>query len=170
MRRTLLCALPLFLALTACSGADEAPAEETVEEAAVQEEARGGGEPGEEEAAEATRAARTVAEGLVAALVVSDGELACTFADESAQAAITGQGEEGQDCVEAFPAYAAGLPDAETIEVGDVTVSTDLDGNTLVAHVEMVHAEEELGSLEVREDEDGEWRATRLPGTTLGGA
>ncbi|MBQ1080518.1 lumazine-binding domain protein [Nocardiopsis sp. B62] len=168
MRRILLCAaLPLFIVLTACSGGDEAPAEETAEEAAG---AQGGSEPSEEDAAEATEAARTVAEGFVAALAVDDGELACTFADESAQAAIIGQGEDGQDCVEAFPAYAAGLPDADGIEVGEVTVSTDLNGDTLVASVEMVHAEETLGSLEVREVSPDEWRATRLPGTTLGGA
>ena len=170
MRRTLLCAaLPLFLALTACSGGDEAPDGEAVEEAA-QGDGQEGTEPSEEDAAEATDAARTVAEGFVAALIAGDGELACTFADESAQAAIVGQGDDGQDCVEAFPDYVAGLPGAEEIEVGEITVNTDLNGEALVANVEMVHPEETLGSLEVREVSNDEWRATRLPGTTLGGA
>lgn len=163
MRRTLLCAaLPLFLALTACGGDDEATAEtpvgETAEEAA---------EPGEAEAAEA---AQTVAEGFVAALAAGDGEAGCAFVDDSAQSAIVAQGEGGQDCADAFPDYLANLPGAEDIGVGEVDVTTDLDGDTLIANVELVHPEETPGALEVRESADGEWRATRLPGTTLGGA
>lgn len=163
MRRTLLCAaLPLFLALTACGGDDEAPAETSAEEAAA--------EPAEAEVVEAEEAAQTVAEGFVAAIAAADGEAGCAFVDESAQSAIVAQGEGGQDCVAAFPDYLASLPGAEGIEAGEVTVTTDLDGDTLIANVELVHPEETPGVLEVREGTDGEWRATRLPGTTLGGA
>lgn len=163
MRRTLLCAaLPLFLALTACGG-DEATAETPVEEAA---EASAAG-PSEDEAA---AAAQAVAEGFVASLVAGDGEAGCAFVDESAQSAIIAQSEGTEDCVEAFPDYSANLPGVDGIEIGEVTVNTDLDGDTLIANVELVHAEETPGALEVREGGDGEWRATRLPGTTLGGA
>ncbi len=162
MRRTLLCAaVPLFLALTACGG-DEGPADTPAEEG-VEEAAAGSGED------EAAAAAQTVAEGFVASLAAGDGEAACAFADESAQAAIVAQSE-AEDCAEAFPDYAANLPDAEGIEIGEVTVSTDLDGDTLIASVELMHPDETPGALEVREGVDGEWRATRLPGATLGGA
>jgi hypothetical protein len=165
MRRTLLCAaVPLFLALTACGGDDEAPPETSTEEAAAEETAAG---PSEDEAAEA---AQTVAEGFVASLAAEDGEAGCAFVDEGAQAAIIAQSEGTEDCAEAFPDYSANLPGADAIEVGEVTVSTDLDGDTLIANAELVHAQETPGTLEIREGEDGEWRATRLPGTTLGGA
>ncbi|WP_017589056.1 hypothetical protein [Nocardiopsis ganjiahuensis] len=163
MRRTLMCAaLPLFLALTACGGDGGETAESPVEES-VEEVAAGAGEDA------AAVAAQAVAEGFVASLAAGDGEAGCAFTDEGAQAAIVAQSE-AEDCAEAFPDYAAGLPDIEGIEIGEVTVSTDLDGETLIANVELVHPDEDLGALEVREGTDGEWRATRLPGTTLGGA
>ena len=163
MRRTLLCAaLPLFLALTACGVDDEAPAETPAEESA-EEAAAGSGED------DAAAAAQAVAEGFVASAAAGAGGAGCAFVDEGAQAAIVAQGE-AEDCAEAFPDYAAGLPDIEGIEIGEVTVSTDLDGDTLIANVELEHPEDSPGALEVREGADGEWRATRLPGTTLGGA
>ncbi|GAA1077033.1 lumazine-binding domain protein [Nocardiopsis metallicus] len=164
MRRTLLCAaLPLFLALAACGGDDETPDENSVEE--VDGEAAAG--PDEDEAA---AAAQAVAEGFLASFAAGDGEAGCAFVDESAQAAIIAQGGGAEDCAEAFPEYVANVPGADAIEIGEVTVSTDLDGDALIANVELVHAEESPGALEVRQGNDGEWRATRLPGTTLGGA
>ncbi|WP_017583825.1 hypothetical protein [Nocardiopsis valliformis] len=167
MRRTLLCAaLPLFLALTACGGDDETP-EETAAEEAAEGALEGAEGPSEDEAA---AAAQAVAEGFLASFAALDGEAGCAFVDESAQATIIAQSEGAEDCAEAFPEYVANVPGADAIEVGEVTVSTDLDGDTLIANVELVHAEETPGALEVRQGNDGEWRATRLPGTTLGGA
>lgn len=164
MRRTLLCAaLPLFLALTACGGDDETPDQDSVEEVAG--EAADG--PGEDAAA---AAAQTVAEGFLASFAALDGEAGCAFVDEGARAAIIDQDGDTEDCAEAFPEYVANVPGADAIEIGEVTVSTDLDGHTLIANVELLHAEETPGALEVRQGHDGEWRATRLPGITLGGA
>ncbi|MGW5880418.1 lumazine-binding domain protein [Nocardiopsis terrae] len=168
MRRTLLCSLLLTLALTACEGGEEAPADDTAPESAAE-----GPNVSAEAEAEAAESARTVAEGFVAALVAGDGEAACAFTDEGAQSAITDQSEDAQDCAAAFPDYLAELPgaqDAEGFEIGEVTVSTDLDGETLIVGVELLHPEEDPGVLEVREGEDGQWRATRVPGAALGGA
>lgn len=160
MRRILLCSLPLALALTACgSGEDETPQDDTAAEEAA-------AEPGEDEAVDG---AQTVADGFVAALAAADGEAGCAFVDDGAQSAIAAQSEAG-DCVEAFPDYVENLEGAEDIEVGDVTVSTDLDGETLIGNVELITAAEDPEVMEVREGSDGEWLATRVPGTTLGGA
>ena len=156
MRRILLCALPLVLALTACSGSEDEPSPDDAAEVGDE----GGGEA----------AAQTVAEGFVASLNADDAEAACAFMDETAQAAVIAQSEGAQDCVSAFPDYRAGLPDPELIEIGEVEGGTDLDGETEIVTVTLTHPDEEIGALEVRESADGEWRATRVPGTTLGGA
>ena len=161
MRRILLCSLPLALALTACGGGED----ETPQDDAAGEEAAA--EPGADEAVDG---AQTVADGFVAALAAADGEAGCAFADEGAQSAIAAQSEGTEDCVEAFPDYVDNLEGAEDIEAGDVTVSTDLDGETLIGNVELITAAEEPEVMEVRKGSDGEWLATRVPGTTLGGA
>ena len=157
MRRILLCSIPLALALTSCSGGGEdAPDPDDASEA--------GAEGGSEAAAQA------VAEGFVASLNADDAEAACAFMDEPAQSAVIAQSEGAQDCVTAFPDYRANLPEPELIEIGEVELGTDLDGETEIATVSLTHPDEEVGALEVRESADGEWRATRVPGTTLGGA
>lgn len=167
MRRILLsAALPLFLALTACTSGEEAP-DETAVDAPTEDAVEGNADEISED--EAADAARSVAQGFVAAIQARDGEAGCAFVDAHAQEAIIAQGE-GQDCAAAFPGYLEDMPAPEGLEVGEVTVSTDLDGDTLIANVELVHADEEPpGPMEVREDADGEWRATRLPATTVGG-
>jgi len=175
MRRLLLPALPLalLLALTACSGG-EAP-----EEGADQggESQAGGGEGGQEgegggavsdEDAEAD--ALRAAQGFVASLQAVDGEAGCALIDSAAQNVLV---EEfgSADCAEAFPAYADSLPDAEGAEVGEVSLGTDLDGDTPIATVTLVFSDgDDPGVLELRQDSDDQWVATRLPGTTLGGA
>lgn len=156
MRRILLCSIPLALALTACSGDEESPGTED----AAQAEEEGGPEA----------AAQAVAEGFVAALNADDAQTACDFVEESAQAAIISQSEGAEDCVTAFPDYKDGLPEVELIEIGEVDVGEDLDGETEIATVTLTHPDEELEALEVRESADGEWRATRVPGAALGGA
>ncbi|MET9782997.1 hypothetical protein [Nocardiopsis alba] len=160
MRRFLLCSLPLALALTACGEAESDPSEEgTSAEAAAPDDV-----------AEVEAAARTVAEGFVASLNAEDAEAACAFMDVSAQEAVASLSEGSDDCVEAFPEYAAGLPDAEDVEIEEITTESELDGGVEVVVVTLVHPDEEVGALEMRESEDGEWRATRLPGLSLGGA
>ncbi|SIO89795.1 lumazine-binding domain protein [Nocardiopsis sp. JB363] len=159
MRRALLCSLPLTLALalSACGGEEESPDEGAAEAA----DAAGG---------DAEASAQIVAEGFVAALNSDDADAACALIDEAAQSAVIAQSEDGEDCVAAFPDYAQTLPDSESIEIGEITVGTDLDGETEIATVTLDHSDEDAGALEVRESEDGQWRATRIPGTTLGGA
>ncbi|MBR8745063.1 lumazine-binding domain protein [Nocardiopsis sp. MG754419] len=160
MRRVLLCSLPLALVLAACSGGeDETPADDT---AAEEADAGGGADP--------EAAALTVAEGFVAALNSDDAEAACALIDESAEAAVIAQSEGAEDCVSAFPDYAENLPDSEAIEIGEVGVGTDLDGETEIVTVTLVHPDQDPGALEVRESDDGTWHATRIPGATLGGA
>lgn len=159
MRRFLLYSLPLSLALalSACGGEEETPEDGT--DAAV------------DAAGEDTEAAaQIVAEGFVAALNAEDAEAACALIDEAAQSAVVSQSEGTEDCVTAFPDYAESLPDSESIEIGEITVGTDLDGETEIATVALDHPDQDPGALEVRESDDGEWRATRIPGTTLGGA
>lgn len=156
MRRILLCSIPLALALTACGGGEDEPSPEDADQA----EEEGGSEA----------AAQAVAEGFMAALNADDAEAACDFLDEAAQNAVSSESEGAEDCVTAFPDYKAGLPEVEFIEIGEVSVSEDLDGETEIATVALDHPEEELAAMEVRETTDGEWRATRVPGTSLGGA
>lgn len=159
MRRFLLCSLPLTLALalSACGGEEETPADgtDTAADAAGDD---------------AESAARIVAEGFVAALNADDAEAACALIDEAAQSAVVSRSESAEDCVTAFPDYAEGLPDSESIEIGEISVGTDLDGETEIVTVTLDHPDQDPGALEVRESDDGEWRATRIPGTTLGGA
>lgn len=156
MRRILLCSLPLVLALSACGGGEDEPGPEDAGQAV---------EEGGPEAA-----AQSVAEGFVAALNADDAEAACGFLDEAAQNAVISESEGAEDCVTAFPDYRAALPEVELIEIGEVVVEEDLDGEAEIATVTLEHPEEELAAMEVRESTDGEWRATRVPGTTLGGA
>lgn len=165
MRRLLLPALPLalLLAVAACSG-EEAPEDDAgqAEDADSNAEAGTGGDPD----AEALRAAG----GFVASLQAVDGEAGCALMDEAAQGVLV-DAHGAEDCVTAFPAYVESLPDAGGAEVGEVAMGTDLDGDTPIASVTLVFpGGEDVGALEMRQDSDDQWLATRLPGTTLGGA
>lgn len=151
MCRTLLAvpSLALVLALSACGGDDGA--EDTPED-------------------DGTAAAEQTAEDFVQAVHDRDGETGCALLDEPAQDLVA-QTQEAGDCAAAFPDYAESLPDADGLEVGEVEMSSDLDGETEIATAEMVFSgDEEAGGLELREDGEGTWTATRVPGTTLGGA
>lgn len=151
MRGTLIAvpALALGLALSACGGDDGA---ETAPE-------EGG-----------TASAEQAAEDFVQAVHDRDGEAGCALLDEPAQDLIA-QSQEGDDCATAFPDYAESLPDPDGLEAGEAEMNSDLDGETEIATVAMVFSGgEEAGSLELREDDEGAWTATRVPGTTLGGA
>lgn len=158
MRCVPLCFLPLVfaLALAACGGSDDEPEPADADQA----EEQGGPEA----------AAQAVAEGFMAALNSDDAEAACDFLDESAQNAVSSESEEAEDCVTAFPDYKAGLPEVEFFEIGEVEVGEDLDGETEIVTVTLDHPDEDAVAMEVREIADGEWRATRVPGTSLGGA
>lgn len=160
MRRLLSPSLPLalLLAATACSG------EEVPEEAAGQTEAADT-EAGGEAEAEVLRAAA----GFVASLQAADGEAGCALTDEAAQRALA---EEygAEDCVAAFLAYAESLQGGEGVEVGEVTMGSDLEGDTPIATITLVYPGDDHGPLEMRQVSDDQWSATRLPGFALGGA
>lgn len=142
-------ALALALALSACGSDDGA-------EAAPEDDG--------------AAAAEQTAEDFVQAVHDRDGEAGCALLDEPAQVLVA-QTQDADDCAAAFPDYAESLPDADGLEVGEVEMSTDLDGETEIATAEMVFSgDEETGGLELREDGEGAWTATRVPGTTLGGA
>lgn len=151
MRRTLLAVptLALALALSACGGDDGAEAD-----------------PEDD----GTAAAEQTAEDFVQAVHDRDGEAGCALLDDPAQDLVA-QTQDADDCVAAFPDYAESLPDADGLEVGEVEMNSDLDGETEIATAAMVFSGgEEAGSLELRENGEGAWTATRVPGTTLGGA
>ncbi|NYH51146.1 hypothetical protein HNR06_000735 [Nocardiopsis arvandica] len=158
MRRSPLFTLPLalLLAVTACSG-EETGGGDAGREAAGQED---GDVP-----AEALRAA----EGFVASLQAADGEAGCALMDEAARKALA-DAHGAADCAAAFPPYAESLQNGEGVETGETAMSTDLGGDTSIVTVTLVHPEEDHGSLELRQDSDGQWVATRLPGVSLGGA
>jgi len=168
MRRLLLPALPLalLLAVTACTGGEEAT-EEAAGQAEESDAGAGGGTSGEAgDEADAQRAAG----GFLASLEAVDGEAGCALIDPAAQNVLV-EAHGAADCAEAFPAYAESLPDAEGAEVGEVVMGTDLEGDTPIATVTLVFAGgEDPGALEMRQDSDDQWLATRLPDTTLGGA
>ena len=157
MKRSPLFTLPLvlMLAVTSCSGEEEAP------EQAVEADAGTGGEHD----AEALRAA----EGFVASLQAADGEAGCALMDEAARAVLE-EAQETDDCVAAFVAYSESLQGGEGMEVGEVVMDTDLGGDVPIATVTLVHPDEDHDTLEMRQDSDDQWVATRLPGITLGGA
>lgn len=160
MRRLPLSAplLALLLAATACSG------EEVPEEAAGQAEETGAATDPDAEAH-----VRRAAEGFVASLLAADGEAGCALMDEAARTVVAD--EHGtEDCPEAFLLYAESLQGGDGIEVGEVTMGTDLEGETPIATVTLVHPGEDHGPLEMRRDSDDQWVATRLPGTSPGGA
>lgn len=151
MRRILLAVptLALALAVSACGGDDGA--EDSPED-------------------DGAAAAQQTAEDFVQAVHERDGEAGCALLDQPAQDLVA-QAQEADDCATAFPDYAESLPDADGLEVGEVEMSSDLDGETEIATAEMVFSgDEEAGGLELREDGEGTWTATRVPGTTLGGA
>lgn len=151
MQRTLLTVptLVLALALSACGGDDGA---ETAPEN------------------DGAAAAEQTAEDFVQAVHDRDGEAGCALLDDPAQDLVA-QTQDADDCATAFPDYAESLPDADGLEAGEVEMNSDLDGETEIATVAMVFSGgEEAGSLELREDGEGAWTATRVPGTTLGGA
>ncbi len=151
MRRALLAvpSLALLLALSACGGDDGAGAAPEGDGASAAEQAAG---------------------DFVRAVHDRDGETGCALLEEPAQDLLA-RTQEADDCAAAFPDYAESLPDADGLEVGGVEISSDLDGETEIATAEMVFSgDEEAGSLELREDGEGAWAATRVPGTTLGGA
>lgn len=150
--------LALLLAVTACSG-DE-PAEGPRDGDGQNETAADG---------EAEAAALRAAEGFVASVRSADGEAGCALMDEAARTVVADT-HEADDCVAAFPLYAESLEGAEEIEVGEVTLGSDLDGETPIATVPLVHPSQDHGSLELRQDSDDQWVATRVPGVPLGGA
>lgn len=151
--------LVLLLTTTACSGAetpDEAAGTPQETGAAVDEDAE----------AEVLRAA----EGFVASLQAADGVAGCALMDEAAQGVVA-DAHGTEDCATAFPLYAESLGGGEDVEVGEVTMGTDLEGDTSIATVALIYPDEDHGPLEMRRDSDDQWVATRLPGsTTLGGA
>lgn len=152
VRRTFLAAVPLALtlALTGCGGDDGA-------EAAPEQD-------------DGTAAAEQAAEDFAQAVRDRDGEAGCALLDGPAQDLVA-QTQEADDCDAAFADYAESLPDADGIEVGEVEMGTDLDGESEIATAEISFpGDEEAGGLELREDGEGAWAATRVPGTTLGGA
>ncbi|WDZ89432.1 hypothetical protein [Nocardiopsis sp. HUAS JQ3] len=163
MRRLPLSAplLALLLAATACSG-EEAP-EETAEQA---EESAAAVEPVDPDAETHVRRA---AQGFLASLMAADGEAGCALMDEAARTVVADEhGAEG--CPAAFPLYAESLRGGEGIEVGEVTMDTDLEGEVPIATVALVYPGEDHGPLEMRRDSDDQWVATRLPATSPGGA
>ncbi|MEE2036758.1 hypothetical protein Q8791_05915 [Nocardiopsis sp. CT-R113] len=167
MRRLLLPALPLalLLAATACAGGEEAP---EASEQAEESDAGAGGDANAEAGAESD--ALRAAGGFLASLQAVDGEAGCALIDPAAQNVLV-EAHGAADCAEAFPAYAESLPDAEGAEVGEAVMGTDLDGDTPIATVTLVFAGgDDPGALELRQDSDDQWLATRLPGTSLGGA
>ncbi|WP_017612585.1 hypothetical protein [Nocardiopsis salina] len=132
-----------------------------------------GGDDGAEAAPEqddGTAAVEQVAEDFTQAVRDRDGEAGCALLDEPAQDLVA-QTQEADDCGAAFADYADSLPDADGIEAGEVEMGTDLDGGTEIATADITFpGDEEAGGLELREDGEGAWTATRVPGTTLGGA
>ncbi|ASU59692.1 hypothetical protein [Nocardiopsis dassonvillei] len=160
MRRLPLSAplLVLLLAATACSG-EEAP-----EEAAGQaEESAAAVDP------DAETHVRRAAQGFIASLMAADGEAGCALMDEAARTVVADE-HGAEDCPAAFPLYAEALQGGEGIEVGEVTMGTDLEGEVPIATVALVYPGEDHGPLEMRRDSDDQWVATRLPGTSPGGA
>ncbi|WP_150242782.1 hypothetical protein [Nocardiopsis quinghaiensis] len=157
MRRSPLFTLPLalLLAVTACSG------EEPRDEEAAQEAAQGDGD--------ASAAALRAAEGFVASLQAADGEAGCALMDEAARGALVDT-HGTDDCAAAFPLYAESLQNGEGIETGEAAIGTDLEGDASIATVTLVYPDEDHGPLELRQDSDDQWVATRLPGVSLGGA
>ncbi|MFD6949930.1 hypothetical protein A6A08_08820 [Nocardiopsis sp. TSRI0078] len=157
MRRSPLFTLPLalLLALTACSG------EEPRDGDAGQEAAEGDGA--------ASASALRAAEGFVASLQAADGEAGCALMDEAARRALV-DAQGADDCAAAFPPYAESLRHGEGIEVGEAAAGTDLEGDTPIITVTLVYPDEDHGPLELRQDSDDQWVATRLPGVSLGGA
>ncbi|WP_435106169.1 hypothetical protein [Nocardiopsis synnemataformans] len=156
MRRLPLSAplLALLLAATACSGEEtEGQAEESA--AAVDPDAE--------------THVRRAAEGFLASLMAADGEAGCALMDEAARTVVA-DAHGAEDCPAAFPLYAESLQGGEGMEVGEVTMNTELEGEVPIATVALVYPGEDHGPLEMRRDSDDQWVATRLPGTSLGGA
>lgn len=152
MRRILLIAVPLALALAACSGEDtgeetEAAAEDSPEDQVYE-----------------------VAEEFAASLYNVDGDSGCALLDESTKEQVA-SGQDAEDCVTAYPDYVESLPAPDEVEVGEIDLGTDLDGDADIATVELVFADDaQEGALELRQEQQGQWIATRVPGITLGGA
>ncbi|WP_017572213.1 hypothetical protein [Nocardiopsis halotolerans] len=150
----------LFLVVVACSG------EGATEGTAEQPEETGAAVDADADAeAEVVRAA----EGFVASLQAADGEAGCALMDEAARRVVADT-HGAEDCATAFPLYAESLGGGADVEVGEVTMNTDLDGDTPIATVALAYPGEDHGPLEMRRDSDDQWVATRLPGSTLGGA
>ncbi|PDP84678.1 hypothetical protein CQJ94_26795 [Glycomyces fuscus] len=160
MRRLPLSAplLALLLTATACSG-EEAPEED----AGQAEETAAAVDP------DAESHVRRAAEGFLASLMAADGEAGCALMDEAARTMVAEE-HGAEDCPAGFPLYAESLRGGEGIEVGEVTMGTDLEGEVPIATVALVYSGEDQGPLEMRRDSDDQWVATRLPGTSPGGA
>ncbi|MGI5121974.1 hypothetical protein ACQEU5_20925 [Marinactinospora thermotolerans] len=167
MKRTLLCALPIVVMLSACGGgttAEEESSDPTPEEAAASSTPTAAEEEGAAEA-------RAVAEDFLAAVRDGDGEVGCAIIEEAAHASVTlttmSSGTLETECVPAFPTYAEGFTGADVAEIESVEMGTDTSGETPIATVNLAYPEGTEGEL--AEDlllwlmDDGQWRIRTVP-------